>query len=231
MRAGSPGCRLGVTHLDAGLSAREGGGRVPRLLVVLAVDRAPVLAPVVLDRLERLARVATKKLVREDFADPRGRLDPSRAPVLVHELADERFRVRPAEYLHPVRIVAKRPKDQHILDPLNPAAILDRGAPLGEDALDVRAPVVIEPLDRFVAVLADEGIGNGMNEFRVCRHVMLPTGKNRSGPSRRLSPSSCRSAHRPLGSTPDGGTRTTSKEGCATRKCWTRRLRTARDGS
>ena len=84
---------------------------------------------------------------------------------------------------------------------------------------------------RFLSVLVDECVGDGVNEFRVRRHVMLPTGKNRSGPSRRLSPSPCRSALHPLGSTPDGGTRTTTEESGATRKYRSRRPRTARDES
>lgn len=167
-----------------------------------------MLAKGVLDGLERLARVAAKESVREHLAGSCCRLNPPREPVLVHELADECFRVRPAEYLHPVRLVAKRPEDQHVLDPLDPATLLDRGAPFAEDALDVHAPAVFEPLGCFHAVLVDKGVGDGVNEFRVRRHVVLPSGRNRSRPSQRLSPSPSRSALRPLGSTPDDGTRT-----------------------
>ena len=133
-----------------------------------------MLTPVVLDGLERLAGVAAKELVREDLADPRLRLDPPRAPVLVHELADERFGVRTAEDLHPVCLVAKRPQDQHVLDPLDPAALLDRGAPLGDDARDVCAPAAVEPFGRFVTVVGDEGGGDVLDELRVRRHVVLP---------------------------------------------------------
>ena len=183
-----------------------------------------MLAPVVLDGLDRLARVATQERVREDLANPRCRLDPPRASVLVNELADERVRVRPAKYLHPVRLVAKRPENQHVLEPLDPAALLERSAPFGEGALDVRAPAVFEPLGRLLAVLADEAVDDSVNELRVRRHVMLRWGKNRSGPSRRLSPSPCRSTLRPLGSTPDGVTRTTTEEGGATTTCRTWRL-------
>ena len=75
-----------------------------------------------------------------------------RAPVLVHELTDESLGVRPAEDRHPVLLMAKRPEDQHVLEPLDPAAFLDRGAPLGDDAFDVRAPAVFEPLGRFLAL-------------------------------------------------------------------------------
>ena len=110
-----------------------------------------------------------------------------RTPVLVHELTDERLGVRNAQDLHTVRLMAERPKDQHDLDPLDPTALLDRGAPFGEDPLDIRAPAVFEPLGRVLAVLPNEGVGDGVNEFRVRCPVMLPTGKNRSGPSRRLS--------------------------------------------
>ena len=189
-----------------------------------------MLAPVVLDGLERLARVATKERVREGLANPRRRLDRPRAcQPLVNELVDERFPVRPAEYLHPVRPVTRRPEDQYVLDPLDPAALLDRGALFAEDALDVRATAVFEPSGRFLAVLVDECDGDGVNELRVRRHVMLPTGKNRSGPSRRLSPSPCRSTLRPLGSTPNGGTRTMSEKGGATTTCRSWRPRTARD--
>ena len=162
-------------------------------------------APFVLDGLERLTRVAAQELVREDLADARRCLDTPRAPVLVHELADESLGVRPAEDRHPVLLMAKRPEDQHVLEPLDPAPLLDRGAPLGDDAFDVRAPAVFEPLGRFLVVLADEGVGDGVNEFRVRRHVVLPSAKIRSGRSRRLSPSSYRNDLHPLASTPDGG--------------------------
>ena len=173
--------RLHEAHLDTGLGARERPGRVPRLLVVLAADRAPVLAPVVFDGLERLARVAAEQLVREDLAGPRRGLDTPRAPVLVHELADERLGVGAAEDLHPVRLVAERAQDQHVLEPLDPAAFLDRGAPLGDDALDVRAPAAVEPFGRFLAMLRDEAAGDGVDELGVRRHVVLPAGKIRSG--------------------------------------------------
>ena len=106
---------------------------------------------------------------------------------------------------HPVLLMAKRPEDQYVLEPLDPAPFLDRGAPLGDDAFDVRAPAVFEPLGRFLLVLADEGVGDGVNEFRVRRHVVLPSAKIRSGPSRRLSPSPYRNELHPLASTPDGG--------------------------
>ena len=147
-----------------------------------------MLAKGVLDGLERLTRVPAKELVREDLADPRGRLDPAHAPVLVHEFADERLGVRPAEDLHPVRLVAKRPQDQHVLEPLDPAALLDRGAPFGHDARDVCAPAAFEPFCRFLAVLGDEGAGDGVDELCICSHVVLPERRNRSGSSRRLSP-------------------------------------------
>ena len=101
--------------------------------------------------------------------------------------------------------MAKRPEYQHVLEPLDPAPFLDRGAPLGDDAFDVRAPAVFEPLGRFLVVLADEGVGDGVNEFRVRRHVVLPSAKIRSGRSRRLSPSPYRNDLHPLASTPDGG--------------------------
>ena len=80
-------------------------------------------------------------------------------------------------------LIAKRPEVQHVLEPLDPAPFLDRGAPLGDDAFDVRAAAVFEPLGRFLVVLADEGVGDGVNEFRVRRHVVLPSAKIRSGPS------------------------------------------------
>ena len=197
--------RLGEAHRETGLGSRELSCRVPRLLVVLAADRAPVLAPVVLDGLERLARVAAQELVREHLADARRCLDTHRAPVLVHELADESIGVGPAEDRRPVLLMAKRPEDQHVLEPLDPAPFLDRGAPLGDDAFDVRAPAVFEPLGRFLVVLADEGVGDGVSEFRVRRHVVLPSANICSGPSRRLSPSSYRNDLHPLASTPDGG--------------------------
>ena len=133
-----------------------------------------MLAKGVLDGLERLARVAAKELVREDLADPRSGLDPPRAPVLVHELADERFGVRTAEDLHTVRLVAKRPQDEHVLEPLDPAALLDCGAPLGDDTRDVYAPAAFKPFGRFLAVLGDEGASDGLDELRVRRHVVLP---------------------------------------------------------
>ena len=101
--------------------------------------------------------------------------------------------------------MAKRPEYQHVLEPLDPAPLLDRGSPLGDDAFDVRAPAVFEPLGRFLVELADEGVADDLNEFRVRRHVVLPSAKIRSGPSRRLSPSSYRNDLHPLASTPDGG--------------------------
>ena len=99
---------------------------------------------------------------------------PPRAPVLVHELAHERLGVRPANDLHPVRLVAKRLQDQHVLDPLDPAALLDRGVPRGDDALDVRAPAAVEPFCRCFAVFGDEGAGDGADDLRVRRHVVFP---------------------------------------------------------
>ena len=107
-----------------------------------------------------------------------------------------------------MRLVAKRPQDQHVLEPLDPASLLDRGAPLGDDARDVCAPAAVEPFGRCLAVLGDEGVDDGLDELRVRRHVVLPCGRNRSGSSRRLSPNPYRSALRPLASTPDGDPRT-----------------------
>ena len=89
--------------------------------------------------------------MREDLTDSRRRLDTPLVPVLVRELADERLGVGSAEDLHPVCLVAERPQDQHVLDPLDAAAFLDRGAPLGDDALDIRVPAVFEPPGRFLA--------------------------------------------------------------------------------
>ena len=80
-----------------------------------------------------------------------------------------------------MHLVAERPEDQHVLDPLDPVTLVDRGAPIGENPLDVRVPAVFELLGRFLSVLAEEGVGDGLNELRVRRHVMLPSGKNRSG--------------------------------------------------
>ena len=70
-----------------------------RLRVVLAPHLAPVLAKYALEGLERLAHVAAEQLVREDFADSRPRFDALRAPVLLHELTDERLGVRSEEDL------------------------------------------------------------------------------------------------------------------------------------
>ena len=147
--------RFGEADLDPSLMTGERLRRVPRLLVVLAPHLVPVLAKGVLDGLEGLAGVAAKELVREDLADPHGRFDAPLAPVLVHELADERLGVRAAEDLQPVLLVPERPENQHVLEPL------DRGTPFGDDALDVRAPAAFEPLGRVPAVRADESVGDG----------------------------------------------------------------------
>ena len=46
--------------------------------------------------------------------------------------------------------MAKRPEDQHVLESLDPAAFFDCGAPVGDDALNVRAPAVFQPLGGFL---------------------------------------------------------------------------------
>ena len=141
--------------------------------------------------------------MREDLADARPRFDPVPAPVLVHELADERHGVWPAEDLHPVLVMAERPKDQHVLEPLDPRAFLDRSAPLGDDALDVRAPAAFQPLGHVLAVLRDERALDGVDELGSCGHGMLPSETAASGRLKDSLSESLRSALRPLGSPPD----------------------------
>ena len=77
-----------------------------------------MLAKRVLDGLARLARVAEKKLVREDLPDARHRALPPSVPVLVDERADAGVDARAARQLDDVLDAPQRAEDEDVLGPL-----------------------------------------------------------------------------------------------------------------
>ena len=89
--------------------------------------------------------------------------------------------------------------------PVGPAAVPDCGPPAGDAALDLCTAPALEPLRPILAVRLDEGVGDGMDEVGVRRHVVLPCRK--AAPCRLdgSPPNPCE-APSALASTPDGCT-------------------------
>ena len=75
---------------------------------------------------------------------------------------------------HGVLDVPQRPKHQNILGPVDPGGFRNRGAPSCDPALDGRTTAALDPLRGILAVRLDEGVGDGMDELGVPRHLALP---------------------------------------------------------
>ena len=80
---------------------------------------------------------------------------PSRS--LVGERADPGVDAPAARELDDVLDVPERPQDEDVRGAVDPGVFGDRGAPARDAALDGRAALALEPVDRVLAVRLDEG--------------------------------------------------------------------------
>ena len=71
----------------------------------------------------------------------------------------------------------KRPQDEDVLGPVGPGVVPDCGPPAGDAALDLCTAPALDPLRPIPAVRLDGGVGDGMDEVGVRRHVVLPCRK------------------------------------------------------
>ena len=72
---------------------------------------------------------------------------------------------------------AEAPQDEDVLGPVGSGAVLDCGPPPGDVTLDLCTVPALGPIRPILSVCLDEGVGNGMDEVGVCRHVALPCQK------------------------------------------------------